>query len=107
MTIPIAWGEGEGSFAAFFQKEVKEEKAVDEKFAVANAVALIGAVIVGSGVPEWLPELFGFLEDAANKVSQYEQVINGSCTAFWKVVGVRIIPEIEDYRYTFSGQYFS
>jgi hypothetical protein len=102
VTMCVGWEDLE----AFFGETVVGKKA-DEKFAVANAVALIGAVVVGSGVPEWLAQLFEFLERAARKVSLYEKVINAQCSAFWRSVGARELPEIEDYRYTFSGHYFS
>jgi hypothetical protein len=103
MAIPIAWDD----FGVFFQELVKAERASDEKFAIANAVALIGAVVFVGKVPQWLPALFEFLEWAARKVRLYEKAINAACAAFWKSVGIREVPEIEDYRYAFSGQYFS
>jgi hypothetical protein len=102
MTIPIGWND----FGEFFNEAVVGETN-DEKFRVANGVALIGAVVVVSGVPEWLPQLFELLESAARKVHAYESVINAQCSEFWKTVGARELPEIEDYRYAFSGRYFS
>jgi hypothetical protein len=101
LLIPLVWDE----FAEFYSERI--EKAGNSKIATANAVALLGAVTVSVESPVWLPALFEFVERAHRKEPLYTSMIGAEFADFWHRAGSREIPEIERFRYAFSGGYFA
>jgi hypothetical protein len=99
MLIPVLWDD----LGAFYAEQIDQKRG--SKLAVANAVALIGAATVTHDCPAWLPDLFEFLERAHAKDAMYATLIKAECTAFWHRIGIKEIPEIEDYRYMFPVGY--
>jgi hypothetical protein len=89
----------------FYREAVDGEK--NGVVAAANGVALLGAVSIINGCPEWLPELFRLLEGAHGRVPKYTKAIEAQFGDFWKVIGARQFESIEEFRYSMSGCYFS
>jgi hypothetical protein len=101
MLLPNIWDD----FGEFFRNEVDERRR--PLVATANAVALVGAVIVVTEPPVWMPQLLAFLTAAHRKVRTYAELIDRECAAFWKRIGSRRIPAIDEFRITFGGGYFA
>jgi hypothetical protein len=101
MLIPTVWDD----FGDFFNEAVDKESRM--VIAAANAVALVGAVIVVNRPPSWLASLLDFLTTAYRKVRIYTEMINTETAQFWKKIGSREIPEIEEFRVSFSSDYFA
>jgi hypothetical protein len=87
------------------QEAVDGEK--NRVVAAANGVALLGAVSIINGCPEWLPELFRLPEAAHGRVPKYTKAIEAQFGDFWKVIGARQFESIEEFRYSMSRCYFS
>jgi hypothetical protein len=101
MLLPNVWDD----FGEFFTNEVDGAKR--PLVAAANAVALVGAVIVVTKPPMWMPELLQFLTVAHRKVRPYTALIDQKCAMFWKRIGSREISEIDEFRLAFGGGYFA
>jgi hypothetical protein len=101
MLIPIIWDD----FGDFFKEAVDQE--TRPLVAAANAAALIGAVIIINQAPSWLQALLEFLKSAHTKTRAYSSMISQETAQFWKKIGSRSIPEIDDFRIAFSGGYFT
>jgi hypothetical protein len=101
MLIPVIWTD----LKDFYLEAVDGEK--NQVVAAANGLALLGAVSIINSCPEWLPELFRFLEVAHRKVPKYTKAVEAQFGDFWKVIGVRHFESIEEFRYSMSGHYFS
>jgi hypothetical protein len=54
-----------------------------------------------------MPALLDFLKRAHTKVRVYSAMISQETAQFWKKIGSRLIPEIDEYRIAFSGGYFA
>jgi hypothetical protein len=100
MLLPIMWDD----FGEFFRKEVEGE--TRPHVAVANAVALVGAVIIVTKPPTWMSQLLDFLTISHRKVRRYTALIGQEYAEFWKRIGSREIPEIDEFRLVFGGGYF-
>jgi hypothetical protein len=68
---------------------------------------LVGAVIVVTKPPEWIPQFLEFLTVSHRKVRQYTALIDQEYAEFWKRIGSRVIPEIDEFRVAFAGGYFA
>jgi hypothetical protein len=101
MLIPTIWDD----FGEFYAEAVEGESR--PVIAAANAVALVGAVIVINKAPQWMPALLQFLISAYRKIRLYAPMINTETAQFWKKIGSREIPEIDEFRSEFSSGYFA
>jgi hypothetical protein len=101
MLISMIWDD----FGEFFREVIKQEKR--PRVAAGNAAALIRAVHVVNQVPPWLRDLLDFLKTAHKDIRAYRIVIDKATAEFWKRMGSREFPEIDDLRITFSGGYFA
>jgi hypothetical protein len=86
-----------------FWKDVVESQS--GTMAAANGVALLGAVSVIDGIPQWLPQLLELLVGLHKKELPYKTIIEAEFADFWTRVGRQEIEEIEDFRFAFSASY--
>jgi hypothetical protein len=89
----------------FWLTAVEKESRLN--LAAANGLALLGSHSVLNGCPPWLVQLFQHLESAHKRVPPYAKAIEAAFGDFWKKVGPEEMREIEDFRYVFSGEYYS
>jgi hypothetical protein len=101
LLIPMLWDD----FGDFYAEAVEGESR--PVIAAANAVALVGAVILISRPPQWIAGLLEFLQTAQKKIRIYAPMINAETAQFWKKIGSREIQEINEFRAEFSGGYFA
>jgi hypothetical protein len=90
------------SFEEFWKDGVESKSG---KVAVANGVALLGAVSVINGVPQWLPQLLELLVTLHKKELLYAKIIEAEFADFWTRVGPQEIEEIDDFRFAFGASY--
>jgi hypothetical protein len=93
------------SLGQFYELAVEGQE--NGVISAANGSALLGAVSLLNGLPEWLPRLFIFLEVAHRRQHMYAKAIEVEFADFWKRAGPMEVPEIEDFRYCFSQNYFA
>jgi hypothetical protein len=74
--------------------------------AAANAVALVGAVIVVTKPPTWMSQLPDVLTISHRKVRRYTALIGQEYAEFWTSIGSRELPEIDGFRLVFGDGYF-
>ncbi|OHT01656.1 hypothetical protein TRFO_31494 [Tritrichomonas foetus] len=74
---------------------------------VSFACSLLYNVTIWTTCPEWLPEIFYSLEHHYNKGTLTKEEIKNAVNDFWSRHQGREFPEIEDYRYMFSGGYYT
>ena len=101
MLIPVRYRD-----SAVFYQEVIDEK--DRNLAAAKALALLGSVSILNGCPEWMPSLMQTCESLHSSALQYQKLIESEFADFFKKIGNRLeVPELEEFRTTFSHGYFA
>ena len=94
----------------FNQASKEKEKGKINKnlyVAVSFACELVDNTYVWfSGCPEWLPAIFDALERTYSRGDCKEEIKNSMGDFFVRHQG-REIPEVEDYKYSFTGGYFT
>ncbi|KAH0787725.1 proteasome activator complex subunit 4B-like [Histomonas meleagridis] len=79
----------------------------NNQFAIYSACALLSIVRCWKDVPKWLPIMFEELEKLFYSKNKLSGIIVGAVKEFWSRHEYVKLPEIEDFKYSFSLGYFA
>lgn len=84
-----------------------KDDALGREFATATACAMLYNMSLMNCCPEWLPKIFNELENIYFRGTSFKNVIQKSVKDFWVRHGVHEIPELDEYRFSFSESYYA
>ena len=95
------------NYEEFAYETINNLKGQNIQYGIISSCSIISNIRCWNNAPEWLPILLNCIENIYYKRNKLNNLIVEIFKDFWKKHTSIHIPEIEDYRYSFSLGYFA
>ena len=95
------------NYEEFAYETINNLKGQNIQYGIISSCSIISNIRCWNNAPEWLPILLNCIENIYYKRNKLNNLIVEIFKDFWKKHISIHIPEIEDYRYSFSLGYFA